>query len=311
MIGVRLVPMSPITLARELCESGYSYAEQARMTRPAQLHRLRRGAYSDLEPGLDPRVAHLQLLEATVRQSSPEAVVSHMSAAALHGLPVFDDALDCVHLTRDRSYGGKARRYVRLPPTPLAEGEVVEIAGFPVTSLARTVVDLSRSLGLKRAVAVGDAALARGLPPAELDEVLARAARRTGVGAARRAVAFMDGRSESVGESFSRVMLHEQGIPPTDLQLDVCEGNGWLVGRGDFGWQDRRTLGEFDGKIKYGRALRPEQSLEEVLFDEKRREDALRSLGWEIVRWIWADIWHPAALLGRLHSAFERGRRRR
>lgn len=63
--------MSSVRLARELCESGYSYAEQARLTRTAQLHRLRRGAYSEADPGLDPRVAHLQLLEATVGYPPP------------------------------------------------------------------------------------------------------------------------------------------------------------------------------------------------------------------------------------------------
>lgn len=300
--------MSSVTLARELCESGYSYAEQARLTRAAQLHRIRRGAYCDSKPGLDPRVAHLQLLEATVRQSSPEAVVSHMSAAALHGLPVWANALDLVHLTRDRPYGGKTRRYVRLHPARLSAGEVVEVAGYQVTSLARTVVDVACTLGLYRAVAIGDAALHGGLPAGEVDEALARAVGRRGVGAARRAIGLLDGLSESVGESFSRVTLHQQGVLPTHLQFDVRDANGWLAGRSDFCWEDRRTLGEFDGEIKYGRALNPGQALEEVLFAEKRREDALRALGWEIVRWVWEDIWRPATLLGRLNAAFERGR---
>lgn len=237
-------------------------------------------------------------------------MVSHLSAAALHGLPVWDDALELVHLTRDRPYGGKTRRYVRLHPARLSPDEVVEVAGFPVTSLARTVVDLARTLGIYRAVAIGDAALHQGLSPGELDEVVSRAARRTGIGAARRAIGLLDGRSESVGESFSRVALHQQGIPPTHLQFDVRDPEGWLAGRSDFCWEDRRTLGEFDGKIKYGRALNPGQALEEVLFAEKRREDALRALAWEVVRWIWEDIWRPAALLGRLNAAFERGRSR-
>jgi hypothetical protein len=56
-------------------------------------------------------------------------------------------------------------------------------------------------------------------------------------------------------------------------------------------WKEQRTIGEFDGKIKYGRLLKPGQSIEEVLFEEKRREDALRDLGWQIVRWLWADIY--------------------
>jgi hypothetical protein len=46
------------------------------------------------------------------------------------------------------------------------------------------------------------------------------------------------------------------------------------------------------------------------LFQEKRREDALRDLGWEVVRWMWADLFAPAQLLDRLARAFARGSRR-
>jgi predicted transcriptional regulator of viral defense system len=301
--------MSFVTLSRELCQRGLPYAEQAQLARSAHLHRVRRGAYSVLASDLDPRVAHLQLLEATVRQSSPEAVVSHMSAAVVHGLPIWDDELTRVHLSRDRTSGGKTRRYVRLHPAQFAPGDVVEAAGFRVTSLARTVLDLSCALTPRRSVPIGDAALAHGLAPAELEAALALARGRTGVGAARRAIAILDKRSESVGESSSRVVLHEQGLAPSDLQYEVLDSAGRLVGRSDFVWEEARTLGEFDGRIKYGRLLNPRQSLEEVLFDEKRREDALRNLGWEVVRWVWAELARPAGLVQRLNEAFARGRR--
>jgi len=61
--------------------------------------------------------------------------------------------------------------------------------------------------------------------------------------------------------------------------------------------------------VKYGRALRPGQDLEEVLFEEKRREDEVRSLDLQVVRWISRDLDPPHALLVRLNRAFERGRR--
>jgi len=301
--------MSTVSLSRELCASGYSYSEQARMTRAAQLYRLRRGAYSADAHGLDPRLAHLQLLEATVRQSSSDAVVSHMSAAAVHGLPVWADALHQVHLSRDREGGGKTRRYVRLHPGRLSAEDVVEVDGFLVTSLARTVVDLARTASLQRAVAIGDAALAAGLGHAELDAVLAEARGRTGAAAARRAVALLDARSETPGESSSRVVLYQLGLPPTHLQYEVLDPLGRFVARTDFCWEEARTLGEFDGKIKYGRILKEGQSVSDVLFEEKRREDALRDLGWQIVRWVWDDLAHPAALGERIRRALARGRR--
>jgi len=57
------------------------------------------------------------------------------------------------------------------------------------------------------------------------------------------------------------------------------------VGRSDFGWEEQRTLGEFDGRVKYGRLLRPGETAADTVYREKRREDALRDQGWQLVRW--------------------------
>ena len=120
-------------------------------------------------------------------------------------------------------------------------------------------------------------------------------------------VAFADGRSESAGESHSRVMLHRIGLPPSTLQLSVVDSSGRLVGRCDFGWEEQRTLGEFDGLVKYGRLLKPGQTVADVVYAEKLREDALRAERWGMVRWIWSDLAAPAQLVARWTRALERG----
>ena len=192
----------------------------------------------------------------------------------------------------------------RLPPE-----DMTEVAGLLVTTLERTVVDLARTLPVEQAVAAGDAALRRGATREQLLEVLERGRGWPGLPVARRVVAFLDARSESAGESASRVVLHRAGLMPSDLQLEVVDPHdGRLVGRCDFGWRHHRTLGEFDGRVKYGRLLAPGQRLEDVLYAEKRREDALRDCGWQVVRWSWADLWRDQALAARLHRAFERRR---
>ena len=33
--------------------------------------------------------------------------------------------------------------------------------------------------------------------------------------------------------------------------------DGRLIGYVDFGWPEQRTVGEFDGRVKYGRGLTP------------------------------------------------------
>lgn len=71
-------------------------------------------------------------------------------------------------------------------------------------------------------------------------------------------------------------------------------------------WEEHQTLGEFDGRVKYGRLLRPGQRPEDVLWAEKLREDALRDLGWQVVRWTWADLDREGLIADRLHRAFRR-----
>ena len=53
----------------------------------------------------------------------------------------------------------------------------------------------------------------------------------------------------------SRVVFADHGIPMPIPQLEVLDGLGRFVARSDFGWEEERTLGEFDGKQKYGRLL--------------------------------------------------------
>ncbi len=291
-------------LTRELTRSGFSPTELARLGRDGSLVHLRRGAWLRSEPEDD--AARHRLLVAATLELTADGVVSHGSAAVLHGLPDFGSPAQ-VHLTRPDGRG-KRRGYVHLHVAPLDPAETVLLDGVGVTSLARTVLDLARTLPFDRAVATGDAALRLGLVPEALADALGRAGRRPGVGAARRVAAFLDCRSESVGESMSRVVLDRLGLAPTTLQLEVFDGGGRFVGRSDFGWEDRRTLGEFDGRVKYGRALRPGQRLEDVLWAEKQREDELRDLGWQMARWTWWHLEHERRLEERLRRAFRRGR---
>lgn len=268
---------------------------------------LRRGAYAReqaRERSVDQ--AHRDLIRATIPQLRDDAVVSHASAAVLHGLPVWSKAIDRVHVTRNGSGGGKRRSLVHVHASPLGGGDVTSIGGIPVTSLARTVLDLCRTLPFEQAVAAGDHALRLGLLATALEEAMTLLEGWPGTRQARRAIAFLDGRSESAGESVSRVRIHEAGLPAPVPQREIYGPDGRLVARVDFCWEEQRTVGEFDGKIKYGRLLKPGQSIEDVLFDEKRREDALRDLGWQIVRWLWADLYRQGVIQDRILRAFAR-----
>lgn len=302
--------MTDVQLTADFVCGGLSFDELDRRTRAGTLHRVRRGAYEAADTWPDePAEQHRSLIDATIRQTPTPAVISHGSAAVLHGLPTWNQDISRVHLTRDNGGRGKVRRYVHLHVAPLPREHVCTVADMEVTSAARTVVDLARTLPMTRAVAVGDAALRRGVSPFDLNDVAAHCQGWPGMTAARRVLDFSDPRSESVGESASRVVLWEAGVAPTELQFDVFDDLGRPVGRSDFAWPARKTLGEFDGLVKYGRLLEPGQTAGDVLVEEKRREDALRDLGWQVVRWLWADLQQPARLRERLERAYARGAR--
>ena len=301
--------MNQIKLTAELLAEGWSSAELERMARSGELQRIRRGAY-EFAPArsLERRDQHRRLIAATLRLTSVDSVISHISAAVLHHLPIWSDQLEKVHVTRNQAGGGKIRRYLHLHAAPLTEIDICEIDCQRVTTLGRTVLDLLRTLSMERSVPIGDAALRLGLTVEELAEIAGRCIGWRGMLQARRAMNFLDARSESAGESYSRVLLDRIGIPAPIPQYEVWR-RGLLVGRADFGWEEFRTLGEFDGKEKYGKLLRPGQTAADAVFEGKRREDALRDLGWQIVRWMWADLYHPAELRQRLQRAFDRGLR--
>lgn len=304
--------MDDITLTRELRRQGYGAGEIRTLLGSGDLTRIRHGAYRVGGPDdSDGRQAHRRLVEATVGQCGSDVVVSHSSAAVLHGLPTWRSELARVQLSRNRPGGGVTRRWVRIRGLPMEADEIRTIDRIAVTSLARTVLDLACLYPMDRAVAVGDAALRIGVREGDLADLVQRAGPRRGIGAARRAISLMDHRSESVGESRSRVVLHRAGIPWPELQFQICDAQGRFVARTDFGWPEFRTVGEFDGRVKYQRALRPGHDPERELFLEKRREDAIRDQRFEVVRWINTDLDQPSELIARLQRAFERGRRSR
>lgn len=274
---------------RHLLAHGLTPSEVTRQIRNGELISLRRGAFT--RPGLitTPEAGHLELIVATMPLLSGASVLSHVSAAVLHGLPVPLTALGQVHITR-RDARGRATRHTHVHGAILPSEDITQLEGWPVTSLARTVVDSARWLDYADGVAVVDAALRKGLDPEALNEEVAKARRRRNNARARQAVAFGDGRAESAGESRSRVAMAQLGVPMPTLQREFFLDNGELVARVDFDWEEFGTSGEFDGLVKYGRLLKPGQSTERVILYEKQREERLRECGRWVIRWIHADL---------------------
>lgn len=267
------------------------------------VRRVHLGAYvgSDHWEELDPAGRRQVQVRAAVAAARSPVLVSHTSAAVLWGLPVVGAPDERVHLTFVGDSGGMSRGAIcrHVVAVPPAE-EVVD--GMRLTSVARTVADLGRTCGFLTGVVAGDAALRRGLVSlGQIRAEVAAADRGRGVRAARDVAAFVDGRSESPGESLSRVRIRELGLAPPTLQHVVTDARGF-VGRVDFWWDEYGVIGEFDGRSKYGLDADTSTAADR-LWKEKVREDRLRATGAAVARWTWAEAWAGAPMASILRRA--------
>lgn len=307
----RPLPPLPIPLLRAavLAEGGTDNQIGAR--RRAGLGLVRPGAYLDaaVSQRLDAESRHRLLVATTLPKLAPGAVVSHASAAVLHGLPILGVPPPRVHVTRDQRHGGFSRGHLHTHARPMGDRPPVVLDGLPTTDVTQTVVDCACTLDFEAAVVIADAAIHRRMTTkAALEAALGVAGSRRGVGQARKVVAFADARSESVGESSSRVRLWRIGFPPPTLQFVVRRGSRFIA-RCDFCWPERRTIGEFDGAVKYAKIPADREALVAAILAEKRREQAVEAQRWEVVRWTWADLADPRALGNALWAGFARAER--
>lgn len=223
------------------------------------------------------------------------------SAALVHGLPCLGKPPEHPLLVRDRvaPTDRGSLRHERVSPLPSCDRTVV--GGLLVTSLARTVVDVARAETFRSGVVTADAALRRGLSVHDLHDVLTRCAGWPGIRKAQAVVAFADKRAETPLESVSRVAFHVLGVQAPVPQVEIWDA-GTFVARADFLWEAQRVVGEADGRGKYATA--------DDFYREKLREQALRDLGFEVVRWDWGAAWRPVGALDvKLRRAFARGER--
>ncbi|EOM76714.1 hypothetical protein DW322_07095 [Rhodococcus rhodnii] len=273
--------------------------DMRRRRRTHDVHRIACGVYTPLDPdGLDPLRRHRLAVDAMLPRLSPDAVVSHQSAAVVHGLTLWRTDLSRVHVTRERDGGGRRRAGLRVHPGDL-RGRTTRVDGIVVTTLERTVVDLARELPFEQALVAADAALSTaGARRAELERACLEVTGCYGAPAARRVTEYASEGSESVGESRSRVVFAKFGVPLPIQQAELVTAEGRV--RVDFLWRGHGVVGEFDGKVKYGRFVRPGEDAGDAVFREKRREDAIRDLGLRVVRWTWDDLDAPADLVARI-----------
>lgn len=236
----------------------------------------------------DPRRIHCLQAIATISAIGRDAVASHHSAAVIHRLKMLTDTpADLVTLTcsdgKRHGWPGVVLHTARLPA-----GHVTSKAAVPITTIARTVIDLARAGSLMEGVVVADSALHQHLASkAQLQEVLAACARWPGAERAGRAVDFSDGRAESVLESCARVLFAEHGLEQPGLQVNIRDGHDRFIGRVDFYWPRYRTIAEADGLSKLATPA--------DIHAQFRRDRLLHRAGYKVIHFTWRELFDETA----------------
>jgi len=297
--------LSGVATRPELAAAGVPEAQLRRHLRRGALVTVSRGAYALPEfvasAAGDPAREHALAAAAAARRAG--ATVSHHSAAVIHGLELLARPAP-LGVTLTRSPRGSPSRSDRagavvhiadLPPD-----QVTSRDGIPVTTVARTVIDLARTLPFADGVVVTDSALHAGQAArADLSSVLAACARWPGARRAERVALFSDHRAESALESVARVAFDEHGLPAPKLQAWVGD-DATTAGRADFFWPGHRTVAEADGAAKYASP--------ECAISQPGRDARLRDSGFEVVHFTWHEIMTvPWQVVASLRSAFGRG----
>lgn len=292
---------SRLLTTERLLGRGLSSQALSRSVRAGELIRVRPGFYVEGDARELPREARhlLSVLAADSALGSP--VFSHSSAAAVLGLPLWGLPLRRVVVSEN---GAKCRSRTTNLTThrslPLQRDDVISIDGLRVTTPALTVVDIATSAGRDAAVSVADAAVNRELlSEASLERALEQAAGRMGIKQARAAMAMVDGRSESVAETLSRLTFCDYGLPTPETQANIFDTHGNRIARVDFYWREYGVIGECDGFAKYFDGAGSAETRRR-LAREKDRDAELMALGNRVIHWRWADLEMPQLLAGRV-----------
>lgn len=285
---------SGIWLRRQALDFGYRDRDLHAARRAGEIVRVRHGAYvsADAWSAADEVGRHLMKADAVLLTHGDSVALSHTTAAAAHGLRLWRPDLDRVHVTQLRGGVGGITDDIVYHVGRVGSEELAVQGERQLVVPTRAGLETASLHSIEQGLVVLDSLIDLGM--AELDGLHESYARMKKWPHCRRlqvTVRLVREGAQSVGETRARYLCWRQHLPEPHLQFEVRDGSGTLVGTTDFAWPEHRLLGEFDGRIKYGRLLKPGQEPGEVVFAEKEREDLLREItNWAMIRLVWRDL---------------------
>ena len=230
---------------------------------------------------------------AAVESYKSRAVLSHDTAAALWGLvdaPTFP-----VHVSAPGRSGVRRRRGV-VPhrPDTLPADEVTVHRAIPVTTVARTILDVAAAVrGRRLEQVVRRAARLRRFDRRDQLALVERHLHHRGAPELGRLLVALDGRGTDDFRSQMEVAF-AQLCDDYGLARPII--NGHVLGeRVDFHWPDARLVVETDGFEFH--------AMPTTFADDRRRDQKLTLAGYTVVRLTWEQVTADAARTARTISA--------
>jgi very-short-patch-repair endonuclease len=266
-----------VVSVEQLRALGFGRSAVTRRVRAGRLHRLYLGVYA---------VGHVHLSRegrrlAAVLACGEGAVLSHRSAAAHWGLLQTSQAR--VDVTARR--GRRRVEGIRLHwSRSLAAQDTTTRQGIPITSIARTLLDLAATVRpdrLERALA--QAERLQLYDQAAIADVLSRSNGHRGRAALARATAREPRLTRSELEAIFLRLVRQAGLPEPQSNLPLAALDHPRL-EPDFYWPTHRLVVETDGWETHGT---------HAAFQTDRRRDAsLVAAGWRVMRFTYDDVVH-------------------
>jgi very-short-patch-repair endonuclease/predicted transcriptional regulator of viral defense system len=257
---------------RELRACGLTNDAVKRRVDKGTLHRLYRGVYSVGHPNPPLEGRFLAAVEAC----GERAVLSHLSAAALHGFVRWDGRYPEVAVEGSTTCVHRELRVHRA--VELAALDVVNVRGIPTTAPARTLADLAATLeyrALRRAVR--QAQSLKQVSLRDLAEVAGRLGRRRGVRNLRRIIATGPAPTRSELEDVVLDLILSAGLSRPNVNVPMRIERRVVIP--DFRWPERRLVVEADGAAWHSDKVARE--------DDAERQALLEAYGERVLRVTW------------------------
>lgn len=252
------------------------------------LSRLKRGDVVNVSKSIyRPADWDFDLVDAArvLSEATPNAWISHTTAARIHGLilPSWLSSSNELHLSKARNLPSSRRKGV-FGHTLLAFEDELEISGgIRLSTRAKTWLDLASILPLYDLVALGDQLIRIPRPifegrsepfttVAKLQIMVSRHRNLQGIVTAREALELMRIGADSAPETMLRLAMHDAALPEPELQVKLFDRDD--APSADLGYRSRKIAIQYDGAHHLD---------DEQRFSDRRRDKQFVRAGWTVL----------------------------